>query len=176
MAEGPMERRDRETPRKREEGLVVQELPEEVLVYDLARHKAHCLSPLVAAIWRACDGQAAADEIARRVAAPGVASMETDVVRLALDRLAKAHLLEGNAGRPRLTGDSRRELLRKAAAIGGLSVLSLSVPTAALALSCLPAGSCVDRNCFNGPQRCCGACRQTGNVCGPGQGLTYVCQ
>ncbi len=104
-----MGQRHAATPRLREEGLVVQELPEEVLVYDLARHKAHCLSPL-------------------------------------------------------------------AAAIGGLSVLSLSAPTAALAISCLPAGSCVDKNCFNGAQRCCAGCRQTGNLCGGGQGFTYVCQ
>ncbi len=171
-----MGQRHAATPRLREEGLVVQELPEEVLVYDLARHKAHCLSPLAAAIWRACDGRTTPDEIARRVAAAGTARLGADVVGLTIERLAKARLLEGEmAARPRLPQSSRRELLRKAAAIGGLSVLSLSAPTAALAISCLPAGSCVDKTCFNGAQRCCGGCRQQGTQCGPGLGFTYVC-
>src|SRR6266581_6415040 len=167
-----MGQRHAETPRLREDGLVVQELPEEVLVYDLARHEAHCLSPLAAAIWRACDGRTTVGEIARRVPGPTGRPLEADVVRLTLDRLAKARLLEGEmAARPRLSHHSRRELLRKAAAIGGLSVLSLSAPTAALAVSCLPAGSCVDKTCFNGAQRCCAGCRQTGNLCGGGQGF-----
>ena len=161
----------------REQGLVVQELPEEVLVYDLARHKAHCLSPLAAAIWRACDGRTTADAIAGSVAASGGVTLEAGVVRLTLERLAKARLLESVAARPRIPPSSRRELLRKAAAIGGLSVLSLSAPTAALAVSCLPAGSCVDKQCTNGPRACCsGNCRQQGTQCGAGQGFTYICQ
>jgi len=40
-------------PRKRRDGLVVQELPEETLVYDLERHKAHCLEAASAAVWEA---------------------------------------------------------------------------------------------------------------------------
>lgn len=170
-------RTDAERPRRREHGLVIHELPEEVLIYDLDRHKAHCLSPRAAAIWRACDGRTTADEIVHRLAAVGAERLEADVVRLTLDRLARARLLEGKmAGRPGLRPGSRRELLRKAAAIGGLSVLSLTAPTVALAVSCLPAGSCVDRNCANGPRVCCtGNCRQQGQQCGPGQGFTYVC-
>ena len=148
---GTRSKTDAERPRLREQGLVVQELPGEVLVYDLARHEAHCLSPLAAAIWRACDGRTTADQIGRQLAAGGAGRLEADVVRLTLDRLAAARLLEGErAGGTRLPPNSRRALLRRAAAIGGLSVLSLSAPTAALAISCLPAGSCVDKQCANG--------------------------
>ena len=166
-----------EKPRLREQGLVVHELPEELLVYDLARHKAHCLSPLAAAIWRACDGRTTAEEIAVRLAATGAGRLEADIVRLTPARLARARLLEGErAGRPRVPPSSRRDLLRKAAAMGGLAVLSLSAPTPALAISCLPVGSCVDKQCTSGPRVCCtGNCRQQGQQCGPGQGFTYVC-
>jgi hypothetical protein len=172
-----MGRRSTETPRAREEGLLVQELPDEVLVYDLKRHKAHCLSPVAAAVWRACDGQATADQIGRRVAAAHSVRLEPDLVRLLLERLAKARLLEEGVASPRLARSSRRELLRKAAAIGGLSVLSLSVPIAALAASCLPLGSCVDKQCRDtvGRMCCSGNCRQQGTQCGPGMGQTYVC-
>ena len=32
-------------PTVRQEGLIVHELPDEVLIYDIARDKAHCLIP-----------------------------------------------------------------------------------------------------------------------------------
>src|SRR5260370_534242 len=108
----------------------------------------------------------------------GCTGLRGGVARLTTDRMARAHLLEGGraGGRPLLPPSSRRELLRKAAAIGGLSVLSLSAPTAALAVSCLPAGSCVDKQCTSGPRLCCsGHCRQQGTQSGSGQGVTYVC-
>jgi hypothetical protein len=44
-------------PHARSEGLVIRELPEETLVYDLKRHRAHCLNPTAARVWSYCDGQ-----------------------------------------------------------------------------------------------------------------------
>ncbi len=38
------------TPLARHEGLVVQKLDGEVLIYDLQRHRAHCLNSTAAAI------------------------------------------------------------------------------------------------------------------------------
>ena len=52
-------------PRMREQGLVVDDLPDEVLVYDLDRHQAHCLNRTAALVWRHCDGQTTVKEIAR---------------------------------------------------------------------------------------------------------------
>ena len=40
----------------RQNGLVVQEMPGEVLVYDLDSNKAHCLNESAATVWRSCDG------------------------------------------------------------------------------------------------------------------------
>ena len=39
-------------PRARTEGLVVTELPDELLVYDLERHRAHCLNPTAALVFK----------------------------------------------------------------------------------------------------------------------------
>ena len=39
-------------PKARQEGLLVQEVPDEVLVYDTASHKAHCLNRTAAVVWR----------------------------------------------------------------------------------------------------------------------------
>ena len=38
---------------------VVERLADEVLVYDLSAHRAHCLSPAAARVWALCDGGSA---------------------------------------------------------------------------------------------------------------------
>ena len=43
-------------PQVRRSGLVVQERPDEVLVYDLNTNKAHCLNESAAVVFHACDG------------------------------------------------------------------------------------------------------------------------
>jgi hypothetical protein len=53
----------------RGESLVVRQIGPETLVYDRLRHRAHCLGPLAAAVWRACDDRRSAAEIARLVSA-----------------------------------------------------------------------------------------------------------
>ena len=39
-------------PRARQDELVVEELPDETLVYDLKRHKARCLNRTAALVWQ----------------------------------------------------------------------------------------------------------------------------
>ncbi len=46
-----------QVPIARKEGLVIQEMPEEVLVYDLDTNKAHCLNQTAAFVWKSCDGK-----------------------------------------------------------------------------------------------------------------------
>jgi hypothetical protein len=55
------------TPLAREEGLVIQELPGELLIYDLNNHKAHCLNQTAAFIWKHCDGMTTVCEMAARL-------------------------------------------------------------------------------------------------------------
>ena len=51
-------------PRARQEELVVEELPDETLVYDLKRHKAHCLNRAAALVWQHCDGRTTSSDMA----------------------------------------------------------------------------------------------------------------
>jgi coenzyme PQQ synthesis protein D (PqqD) len=44
-------------PLARSDGLIVQELDGELLVYDLERHRAHRLSETAAFVWRRCEGE-----------------------------------------------------------------------------------------------------------------------
>src|SRR5574341_33574 len=111
-------------PAAREDRLVVQEVSDEVLVYDLDRHKAHCLNRTAALVWRHCDGRTTVAEMAALLRNELGCPVEEAVVWSALDRLGRAHLLRGRltppAGVARL---SRREMMRKLALAGGLSVL-----------------------------------------------------
>jgi len=43
-------------PVARKEGLVIQEMPDEVLVFDTETNKAHCLNETAAFVWKSCNG------------------------------------------------------------------------------------------------------------------------
>ena len=51
-------------PRARQDELVVEELPDETLLYDLKSHKASCLNRTAALVWSHCDGQTSVAEMA----------------------------------------------------------------------------------------------------------------
>ena len=149
-------------PQVRKDGLVVKELPDEMLVYDLERHRAHCLNQTAALVWKHCDGQTNAKEIAALLqkelkAPPG--KLDERFVWLALDRLGKAHLLEERLGRPpEAARFARRELVRKLGLVGGLTVLlplvtSIVAPTPAEA-----AATCVSSCTGQSPGTPCTCC------------------
>ena len=157
-------------PRARADGLVVRELADEVLVYDLDRHEAHCLDRTSAAIWRRCDGRSTPAQIAKGLGGE-LSSLDADLVWVALQRLDKAHLLEQRLPKGHSPALPRRELLKRVAAVGGLSVLSITVPTPALAATCIPKGTgeCVDKACTSARgAQCCKGCANNGKDCGTG--------
>ncbi len=150
-------------PIARNRDLVVQEVPDEVLVYDLKNNKAHCLNSTAAEVWRQCDGLRSAGEIAGSLTAVKGLPVNEDIVWLAIDQLRDIDLLE-NATAERPGSMSRREAIKKAglaAAIALPIVASLAAPASALAAtscSCTgegPVPSCMDRpgcgtNCEGG--------------------------
>src|SRR6185503_11934931 len=81
-------------PSARSEGLLIKELPDEVLVYDLESHKAHCLNEAAALIWKQCDGHTTVKQLAGILQTRYETSVDEDVVRFGLDQLGKAKLLE----------------------------------------------------------------------------------
>lgn len=141
-------------PLARTDQLVVQELPDEVLVYDLARHKAHCLNKASAAVWKRCDGKTTIAEMTLRLGRELTAPVDDDVVWLALGQLRKFHLLEEGSGSTGMLKVSRRDLVRKylPAALAVPLILSVPVPTPAQSLSKC-AGPCAP--CGDGAGDCC---------------------
>jgi hypothetical protein len=135
-----MELGDQAAPRARDEGLVVQELPDELLVYDLERHRSHCLNHAAALVWRHCDGKKTVREIAASLQRDLDQPFDEDMVWLALNRLQRANLLQKPSA-PLKVGpfSSRRALLRKMAVVGG-SVLVASIPVPAAHAAAASAG------------------------------------
>lgn len=155
------EKAGRAVPDARKEGLVIQELADEVLVYDLQRHKAHCLNHTAAWIWKHCDGRATVVEMARLLQAESKAPVNEGIIWFALEQLERDHLLSGRIPRssapPRL---SRRELVGQLGLVAAITlplVTSIVAPTASQAASCFPTGAactksteCCSGNCFGG--------------------------
>ena len=150
-------------PLARDEGLIVKNLDDEMLVYDEEREKAHCLNQTAALVWKNCDGNRSVAEIARQMQAELNAPVETNVVWYALKQLDKYHLLQDSVTLPdELVAMTRREFVKKigvAAAVALPVILSIALPTPAQAISCLPTGA----PCQTGGQCCSGFCN--GNVC-----------
>ena len=134
-------------PIARKSGLVVQEVPDEVLVYDLESNKAHCLNQSAALIWRSCDGNNSVSEIAKLVEAQAGGKVTEDFVWLAIDQLSENNLLEKQIAST-FAGQSRREVIKK---IGLASMVAIPVIASLVApQSALAAQSC---NC-NNPGQC----------------------
>src|SRR5580765_5846236 len=81
-------------PCARKTGLVIQDMPDEVLVYDLDTNKAHCLNKSAAFVWRSCDGKTSVSDIARLFEVQSGDKVSDDFVWLALDQLNENALLE----------------------------------------------------------------------------------
>jgi coenzyme PQQ synthesis protein D (PqqD)/uncharacterized protein UPF0506 len=146
-----------EHPRARRDGIVLRELPDELLLYDTETHEAHCLNETAAFVWKQCDGSASVSEIGDRLRATFDAEMDDDVVWVALEDLWKRQLLEGESAPAREGTLSRSKVLKRAAVVAAVSVpvvTSIVAPKAAQAATCLPAGS----QCSTGTQCCSGVC------------------
>ena len=126
-------------PAARRDGLVVQEMPGETLVYDTRTNKAHCLNKSASFVWRSCTGTNSILDITQLFETTGGGKVNEDFVWLAIDHLNEKGLLEPGI-EPRFAGRSRREVLKT---IGLASVVALPViasliaPSSALAsVSC----------------------------------------
>ena len=161
-------------PKSRQDGVIVRELPEEVLIYDLQRDKAHCLNKTAGFVWHHCDGRTRVATVARLLAAKERTPVDESVILLALDQLAERHLLVDPLPRQSGAKVSRRNLVLKyaPAALALPVILSITAPTAAQAATpsptpdpcltppfpdgcpCQQDGDCISDNCDPGTGKC----------------------
>ena len=169
-------------PRARKAGLVVKQLADEVLVYDLERDKAHSLNSSAAFVWKKCNGRRTVAEVAEAFSKEFKIPADQQTVWLALDQLSKFNLLEAKVTRPAgVPHITRRQMMRigAAAAFALPVVVSIVAPTAANAQTAIRPSVCNARlqpNCGGTP--CTGG--SGGQTCQPfgtlGAGNPCKCQ
>ena len=123
-----------QAPLSRSTDLIVEELGDEILVYDTRVNVGHCLSPAAARVWRRCDGRTPAEGLSAQLA------LDADAVEQALAELEACALLEAPL-EPTLDvihngGATRREVATKAVKVGaglaaGALIFSQAAPAAA---------------------------------------------
>ena len=148
-------------PRARQDELIVEELQDETLVYDLNRHEARCLNRTAALVWRHCDGRTSVSDVAALLEEQSASPADEAVVWMALDRLDRAHLLTDPVELPADRAQySRRQMLQTLRRAAGIALL-LPVIESIVAPLAAAQGSCVT-NCAGVPN--CTPCT-TGSQC-----------
>ena len=149
-------------PQARTDNLVIRELDDETLVYDMERDQAHCLNQTAALVWKECDGKTTATEAARKLKKDLDAPIDADLIWLAVKQLQRFHLVDVSGKLPSV---SRRDLVLKyaPAALALPVIMSISAPTPAGISSCGSAGApcgpgfpecCPGFSCFGSPAKC----------------------
>jgi hypothetical protein len=167
-------------PKARNDGLVLEWVDDELVVYDLETKVAHCLSAEAASVRELCDGTRTTERIAFDL------EIETPAVTRAIDELRACALLEDQlAPEP---GYSRREAAVRVAKVGGAAlaaplIYSVAVPAAAAAVSCVAnnaqmkaGGTCTATTAgtFGTANAAAGCCTTTGQNCYRGvDGIAY---
>lgn len=151
-------------PRARQQGLIIENLPGEVLVFDSERDRAHCLNQTAALVWKYCDGKTTVSEMARNLERDlNSPNVDERMVSYALEQLSRDHLLEESiVPAAMLSGLTRRQMVRTlgiAAVIAVPVVTSIVVPTAQAATSCSAPG----QPCGSSATCCSGLC--SGGTC-----------
>ena len=152
-------------PLARANKIVTKEIDGELLIYDSARDKAHCLNSSAAKIWKLCDGRTTVSEMAVSLSRESKVPIDPTVIHSGLQQLSVRALLAEASYVPVGAVDTSRRSLARSLGIGVILlplITSISAPSALAAVSC--AGPC-----SGGPGR--GSCA-AGCLC---SGITSRC-
>jgi hypothetical protein len=144
---------------------VVEEVGEELLVYDQTNDCAHSLGVAASRVWRACDGETSTKALSSEL------DMDADTVGRALEELDECSLLQNGEQVP---GVTRREATLKTAKIGAAAA---SAPLIYSILAPVPAMAATQQYCLSiGCVTGCGDCHKGGCACcGPGGNDNKIC-
>jgi hypothetical protein len=176
-------------PVARFEGLVIQEVKDEILVCDTVDNRAFCLNQTAAEVWKLCDGTNDAGSIARKLSVKFRQEYTEELVSFSLLELEREKLLEGAGITTPLAGMPRREAVRRVALATMVAlplITSLAVPRAIHAQSvgagangtaCTLGGECASGNCVDGfcCNTACAALCQACSAAKKGSGANGAC-
>lgn len=149
-------------PKSRQENLVLQELDNEIIIYNLSNNKAFCLNETSALIWQLCNGERNISQISQLAQQKTKTEVNEDLVWFAIEQLKKEKLISSEVDTPQqFIGKSRREIIKKIG-LGTMIALpvvaSLVAPTAIQAAqsACIsdPTCTCLFSNAPNNGDSC----------------------
>jgi len=161
-------------PLARSEGLLIEEVGDELLICDPDSNRAHSLNPFAARVWQACDGETTSEALVEKLGS------DRESVAHALAELSDCELLERTG--PPIVGNggvTRRDLGVRAAKVGAAAaVISVALPVAEAAATPTPAQCLLytDQDCDNCTNICgCCCCGQASNEVGEGDEACKTC-
>jgi hypothetical protein len=117
-------------PRKLQgDHITVREIEAEILIYDERMHRAWCLNPSSACIWKLCDGRNTVGQIAASAAKELGSAVTEELVLFTLEELQEQGLLESGMAEVLPRDASRRAVIGKI----GLAAAALLPVIAAIA-------------------------------------------
>lgn len=169
-------------PNSRKTNIVVQDLENEVLIYDLSINKAYCLNQTSALVYQLCDGTKTVSEISDLMRKKLKTLVSEDLVWFAINELKNENLLEeGDKLANNFTGLSRRDVIRKIG-LGSMVALplisSIVAPKAIHAASgCFTTGTLLTDSCANSDLSCNNSSFngiRSGSLCCSGTAITVA--
>src|SRR5437764_13237901 len=104
---------------RRTERLIVRELGDETIVYDLDNDQVHALSGAVAEVWKATDGGVSVTALSKK------AGVDEATAVAAIDQLGEKNLVHATVP----AGMSRRQLMHRAGMVGGVALALPAIET-----------------------------------------------
>jgi hypothetical protein len=135
--------RPRSLPRARDNDLVVERMADETLIYDLRRHKAHCLNPTAALVWRCCHERRSVTETVVLLDSGLPPGKAESIVWMALARLEQARLLSEPPAFPQARSRYTRRRVIRTLGLGVAATLLLPLVDSIVSPVAAQAGSCV---------------------------------
>jgi len=178
-------------PVARTEKLLIQEVGNELVIYDQETNASHCLTSVAASVWHHCDGQNTVEDIAqlleKELNIPADSGVDIrGLVYLSLEELERYGLIKQYLREPvAVPTISRRKMVKTATLVGGFAigsmfplVKSIMTPDPAMAQSgggCTPTPffCCKDSDCGN--TVCGGDSSGTRMECRNGSCFAVVC-
>ncbi len=152
-------------PVARSEGLLVEELDDELIICDMERDVVHGLNGPAAVCWQALDGTKNVRDLAALIYPEIPAEAAIQLVRLALKTLDEKHLLAqgipaGSINRRDCLKMLRQHGIKAAGVIVGIASVVSPSPSAAQS-----GGAGIGEDCFEDSECASGCCHGSDGVC-----------
>ncbi|MBD2482468.1 PqqD family peptide modification chaperone [Planktothrix sp. FACHB-1365] len=120
-------------PVARTENLLLQDIGNELIIYDQDNNSSHCLTPLAVRVWELSNGQNTVNDIAHKLEKefnlPGNSDVDMrGLVWLTLEELERYSLIQEYLRQPAtnvIAGMSRRKAIKTATLVGGFAIGSM---------------------------------------------------